>query len=38
MVTCKNCGHEHQSEALQTPDEDTLRFKPHQDIIENPKM
>jgi transcription elongation factor Elf1 len=35
MVTCKNCGHKYKSEVLQTPDEDTLRSEPHEDIIEN---
>ena len=33
MVTCKNCGHEYKSEMLQTPDEETLRFEPHEDIM-----
>jgi hypothetical protein len=35
MVTCKNCGHEFQSNVLQTPDEETLRSEPRDDIIEN---
>jgi len=35
MVTCKNCGHEYQSNVLQTPDEETLRFEPRDDIMEN---
>ena len=35
MVTCKNCGHEYQSKVLQTPDEETLRSEPHEDIMEN---
>lgn len=35
MVTCKICGHEYKSEVLQTPDEDTLRSEPREDIMEN---
>jgi predicted Zn-ribbon and HTH transcriptional regulator len=35
MVTCKNCGHEYQSNVLQTPDKETLRSEPHEDIMEN---
>lgn len=35
MVTCKNCGHEYKSEMLQTPDEETLRSEPREDIMEN---
>jgi hypothetical protein len=35
MVTCKNCGHEYQSNVLQTLDEETLRSEPHEDIMEN---
>ena len=35
MVTCKNCGHGYKSEMLQTPDEETLRSEPHEDIMEN---
>jgi RNase P subunit RPR2 len=35
MVTCKNCGHEYKSEVLQTPDEETLRSEPREDIMEN---
>jgi RNase P subunit RPR2 len=35
MVTCKNCGHEYQSNVLQTPDEEALRSKPREDIMEN---
>jgi hypothetical protein len=35
MVACKNCGHEYKSEMLQTPDEETLRSEPHEDIMEN---
>jgi predicted nucleic-acid-binding Zn-ribbon protein len=35
MVTCKNCGHEYKSEVLQTPDQETLRSEPHEDLMEN---
>ncbi|HZA70747.1 MAG TPA: hypothetical protein VE548_13715 [Nitrososphaeraceae archaeon] len=35
MVTCFHCGFEHQSKVLQTPDEETLRAEPHEDIVEN---
>lgn len=35
MVTCKNCGHEYKSEVLQTPDEETLRSEPREDVMEN---
>ena len=35
MVTCKNCGHGYQSNVLQTPDEETRRSEPHEDIMEN---
>jgi RNase P subunit RPR2 len=35
MVTCKNCGHKYQSNVLQTPDEETLRSEPREDIMEN---
>jgi predicted Zn-ribbon and HTH transcriptional regulator len=35
MVKCKNCGYEYQSNVLQTPDEETLRSEPHEDIMEN---
>jgi predicted nucleic-acid-binding Zn-ribbon protein len=35
MVTCKNCGYEYKSEVVQTPDEDTLRSEPREDIMEN---
>ena len=38
MVTCKICGHEYKSEVLQTPDEDTLRSEPREDIMENCPM
>jgi hypothetical protein len=35
MVTCKNCGHEFQSNVLQTPDEESLRSVPREVIMEN---
>ena len=35
MVTCSNCGYEYQSKVLQTPDEETLRSEPREDIMEN---
>jgi hypothetical protein len=35
IVTCKNCGHEYNSEVLQTPDEEILRSESHEDIMEN---
>jgi hypothetical protein len=35
MVIHKNCGYEYRSKLLQTPDEDTLRSGPHEDVMEN---
>ena len=35
MMTCKNCGYEYESKVLQTPDEEFLIFKSHENILEN---
>jgi RNase P subunit RPR2 len=35
MVTCNNCGYEYESKVVQTPDEETLRSEPQDEIVEN---
>jgi hypothetical protein len=35
MVTCNKCGYEYESKVLQTPDEETLRSEPRENIMEN---